>query len=329
LFGSIALVTRTLYCKRPVVVMPGQESWMFPGTRYRAATAAGLLGLLLVPDVSYSQDRCPARDLAASASAINLKSESALCAQEEEPAPLPQRILLASESCEPIPHGGWASSICVRSGAADIPCKNDEQRIQMQLLAMGKRGETIARIREQVAEILQNRNACTAWYQEVDADPAGTFRSLEFVLDAKGPPYVHGIRDSRDVIQFKHPYVASATENAGRNSAIQLNINGAFFNRSSSVFEEPPDGGPARPTGIRTLRVDSYPGDTPEAQLTAMLHELGHIVGRIPEDSDSLDGQSARNTAEVLRYCRPEIRAMARKRLHGAFSMGDSAAEPQ
>jgi hypothetical protein len=110
--------------------------------------------------------------------------------------------------------------------------------------------------------------------------------------------------------------VASATENAGRNSAIQLNVYGAFFNRSSSVIEEPPDGGPARPTGMRTLRVDSYSGDTPEAQLTAMLHELGHIVGRIPEDSVSLDGQSARNTAEVLRYCRPEIRAMARKRPH-------------
>jgi hypothetical protein len=287
---------------------------MFPGTKYRTATAAGLLCLLLVPDVSYSQDRCPANDLAASASEINLKSESVLCAQEEEAAPLPQRILLASESCEPMPRDGWA--ICVRSGAADLPCKNDEERIQMQLLAMGRRGETIARIREQVLEILQNRNACSAWYQGVDADPAATFRSLVFVLDEKGPPYVHGIRDSRDFIQFKHPYVASATENAGRNSAIRLNANGAFFNHSSSVIEEPPDGGPARPIGIRTLRVDSYPGDTPEAQLTAMLHELGHIVGRIPEDSDSLDGQSARNTAEVLRYCRPEIRAMARKRPH-------------
>jgi len=289
---------------------------MFPGTKSRAATAAGLLCLLLVPDVSYSQDRRQATDLAASASAINLKSELAYCAQEEESAPLPQRILLASESCEPMPRGVWASSFCVRGGASDIPCKNDEQRIQMQLLAMGKRGETIARIREQVTEILQNRNACSAWYQGVDADPAGTFRSLEFVLDTNGPPYVHGIRDSRDVIQFKHPYVASAKENAGRNSAIRLNANGAFFNHSSSVIEEPPDGGPARPIGIRTLRVDSYPGDTPEAQLTAMLHELGHIVGRIPEDSDSLDGQSARNTAEVLRYCRPEIRAMARKRPH-------------
>jgi hypothetical protein len=289
---------------------------MFPGTKYRAATAAGLLCLLLVPDVSYSQDRCPATDPAASASAINLKSGSALCAQEEEPAPLPQRILLASESCESMPRGGWASSICVRSGTADTPCKNDEERIQMQLLAMGRRGETIARIREQVLEILQNRNACTAWYQGVDADPAATFRSLVFVLDEKGPPYVYGIRDSRDEKYFKHPYVASAMENAGRNSAIQLNVNGAFFNRSSSVFEAPPDGGPARPIGNRTLRVESYPGDTPEAQLTAMLHELGHIVGRIPEDSDSLDGQSARNTAEVLRYCRPEIRAMAKKRPH-------------
>jgi hypothetical protein len=317
LFGSIALVvTRTLSCKRPVVVMPGQERLMFSGTKYPAATAAMLLYLLLAPEVSYPQDRCPARDLAVSASTIDFQYDSAFCAQDEEPTPLAQRILLARESCESHPRAGWPNEICARSRVAAPACANDEERTQMLLLALGRRGETIARIRQQVLEILQNRNACSAWYQEVDADPAATFRSLMFVLDEKGSPYVYSLRDSQDARHFKHPYVASAIENAGRNSAIQLNVNGAFFNHSSSVMEEPPDGGPARPLGMRTLWVDSYPGATPEAQLTAMLHELGHIVGRIPEDTDSLDGQSARNTAEVLRYCRPEIQAMARKKIH-------------
>lgn len=289
---------------------------MFSRGNYRAAIAALLLYLLLIPDASYPQDQCLLRNLAASASASSLPYQSALCDQEEEAAPLAQRILLASESCETLPRAGWTNGICMRGDAAATGCRNDEERTQMLLLAMGRRGETIARIRQQVLEILQNRNACSAWYHEVDPDPAATFRSLLFVLDEKGSPFVYSLRDDQDARHFKHPYVASATENAGRNAAIRLNANGAFFNHSSSVIEELPDGGPARPAGIRTLLVDSYPGDTPEAQLTAMLHELGHIVGRIPEDSDSLDGQSARNTAEVLRYCRPEIQAMARKKSH-------------
>jgi hypothetical protein len=299
--------------KRPVVVLPGQERSMFARRKSRAAIAGGLLYLLLVPDVSYSQEQCLLTGLAGSAPSMNLQYDSAICAQEDEAAPLAQRILLARESCEMLPRGGWTNAICPRVDAAATACKSDVDPIQMQLLAMGKRGETVARIRQMVLEILQNKNACAAWYQEVDPDPAATFRSLAFILDAKGSPYVLTLRDGRDGLHFKHPYVASAMENAGRNSAIQLNVNGAFFNRSSAVFEAAPDGGPARPGGMRTLRVDSYPGDTSEAQLTAMLHELGHIVGRIPEDTDSLDGQSARNTAEVLRHCRPEIQAMARK----------------
>lgn len=289
---------------------------MFAPRKYRRAIAAGLLYLLLLSDMSYAQDTCLSENLAASTASITLPSDSAFCAQDEEPAPLALRVLFARESCESLPRAGWAHDICARNSGAALSCTNEEQRIHLQLLAMGRRGETIARIRQQVLEILQNNDACAAWYQLVDPDAAATFRSLVFVLDEKGPPYVYSLRDAQDALHLKHPYVASAMENAGRNSAIQLNVNGAFFNRSSSVIEEPPDGGPARPVGMRTLRVDSYPGATPEAQLTAMLHELGHIVGRIPEDSDSLDGQSARNTAEVLRHCRPEIRDMARKNHH-------------
>jgi hypothetical protein len=317
LLGSSGLVVpRTLSSKRPVVVLPGQERSMFARGNFRAAIAAGFSYLLLVPVISYSQELCLATGFVGPASPMILQYDSGICAQEDEATPLAQRIVLARESCETLPRGGWANGICARGDAAASACKSDVDPIQMQLLAMGRRGDTIARIRQMVLEILQNRYACAAWYREVDPDPAATFRSLVFVLDAKASPYVFTLRDDRDNLHFKHPYVASATENAGRNSAIQLNVNGAFFNRSSAVFEAAPDGGPARPGGMRTLRVDSYPGDTPEAQLTAMLHELGHVVGRIPEDTDSLDGQSARNTAEVLRYCRSEIQAIAKRKSH-------------
>ncbi len=35
-----------------------------------------------------------------------------------------------------------------------------------------------------------------------------------------------------------------------------------------------------QPGGNRLLVVSSYAGNTPEAQITILLHELGHIIGR-------------------------------------------------
>jgi hypothetical protein len=54
-------------------------------------------------------------------------------------------------------------------------------------------------------------------------------------------------------------------------------------------------------SGNRMLTVSTYNGDTPEAQITILLHELGHIIGRLPEDDDSWDGRSARITYAIFR----------------------------
>ncbi len=61
------------------------------------------------------------------------------------------------------------------------------------------------------------------------------------------------------------------------------------------------------------LTISSYNGNTPEVQITILLHELGHIIGRLPEDDDSRDGRSIRNTSEVSRHCKSETRAAAHK----------------
>jgi hypothetical protein len=181
----------------------------------------------------------------------------------------------------------------------------------LELSALGKQGETIARAREQVLEILQQGNACTAWFQGADPDPAEVIRSLHFALEMKGPSYVYRIRDSLGRQVLKHPWAAWSIENGGRDSTIQLNANGPFFNRTSVVMQLDPRGMPPRPDGNRLLTVSSYEGNTPEAQITILLHELGHIIGRLPEDADSWDGQSSRNTSEVLRHCKIETRAAA------------------
>ena len=194
-----------------------------------------------------------------------------------------------------------------------------DDRVVLELSALGKRGETIVRAREQVLDILQQGNACTAWFQQADPDPAEVFWSLHFGLEMGEPRYVYGMRDSERGQILKHPWGAKSIENGGPNSTILLNASGPFFKRTSIVMQLDPRGVLAWPDGNRPLTVSSYDGNTPEAQITILLHELGHITGRLPEDDDSWDGRSSRNTSEVLRHCKAEIRAAAHHSPRGSI----------
>src|SRR5258705_13636594 len=111
------------------------------------------------------------------------------------------------------------------------------------------------------------------------------------------------MRDNERGQLFKHPWAARSIENGGLNSTILLNANGPFFNRTSEIMQLDPRGMLLQPGGNRLLVVSSYAGNTPEAQVTILLHELGHLIGRLPEDDDSWDGRSIRNTSEVSRHC--------------------------
>ena len=167
---------------------------------------------------------------------------------------------------------------------------NKDDCVVLELSALGKRRDTIARAREQVLEILQLGNACSAWFQEADPDATEVFRSVHFKLEMTGPSYVYGMRDNERGQLFKHPWAARSIENGGLNSIILLNANGPFFNRTSEIMQLDPRGMLLQPGGNRLLVVSSYAGNTPEAQITILLHELGHIIGRLPEDDDSWDG---------------------------------------
>jgi hypothetical protein len=69
--------------------------------------------------------------------------------------------------------------------------RTNEDLVWPEFSALGKRGEAIVRAREQVLEILQFRNACSAWFEEVVPDPAGVFRSVHFELESEGTSYVY------------------------------------------------------------------------------------------------------------------------------------------
>jgi hypothetical protein len=203
------------------------------------------------------------------------------------------------------------------SRSESVPQSNADERLVLELSALGKQGDTIARAREQVLEILQKENACTSWFEEVDPAPAEVFRSLHFDLVESGPSRVYGMRNDAGRQVFKHPWGARSIENAGRSSFIQLNAHGPFFSRTAIVMQVEPGEMLSRPAGSRVLLVSSYAGNTPEAQIAILLHELGHIIGRLPEDDDSWDGRSSRNTSEVLRHCRAEAHAEAHKNSTG------------
>ena len=194
------------------------------------------------------------------------------------------------------------------SFAQDYTLVTDDP-IRAQLLTMGKPGLTVALARDHVIEILESKNSCSAWFQEVDPNAASTFASLKFVIETNGPQAVLGLRAHSGEMLLKHPYAARALENAGGNSVVVLNAKGAFFVRVAAVLWQEDMSGLFHASGWRYLRVGSYRGDTLAAQITILLHELGHVVGRLPDDSDELSGQSERNTAEVLRFCRAQIKA--------------------
>ena len=198
------------------------------------------------------------------------------------------------------------------SSQHDIACNNGNDSIPEELTGLGQRGNLIAKTRERTLSILQSDNTCAAWFQESDPDAADIFRSLHYDVDATGPADIYSFRDSLGDLFFLHPWGARSIEYSGRSSFIQINGNGPFFVRKSRVTASDNRSAAVLPSEFIPVIIGLYVGATPEARITIMLHELGHIIGRLPRDDNSFDGRSSQNTSEVLRHCKKEIRQVAR-----------------
>jgi hypothetical protein len=178
---------------------------------------------------------------------------------------------------------------------------------------MGKVGQSVLRARERVLEILEGENSCTAWYKTKDANPAATFRTLNFALDEKGDEFVRRYRDLSQLEVFRSPYVARVYQSDGSYATITLNRRGAFFSGLSRVLDVPKEGGPGNYQGFRVLSVGPYAGNTLNAQVAVLLHEFGHLLDLLPIDEGDQDGKSVHNTQEVLRYCRAEVESKLKR----------------
>jgi hypothetical protein len=192
-------------------------------------------------------------------------------------------------------------------------CNDAEDTVPAELSALGKAGVKIARAREGVLAILRSDNACTEWFASKDATPAATFQSLSFVLDKHGPQDIFESTAAESILLWHQPYVASATQDGGPHTSITINANGAFYRPQGNVLKVFQEGGPVQSDGTRLLTVGSYRGDTLQAEMVTLLHELGHIIDLLPEDADNLDGKSVKNTDAVLRHCREEVESRAQQ----------------
>jgi hypothetical protein len=182
----------------------------------------------------------------------------------------------------------------------------------LRLHTLGTRGLLIEEARQTILAILATENSCSAWFREADPDAAAIFESLNFSL-YDGPKEVVILKSASGELLFKHPYSAGVQENAGLNATVLLNLNGAFFTSVADILGHDSDSVVARFRGRRELHVGPYAGNTLPARITTLLHELGHVIGRLPDDSDELSGLSELNTQRVLHACHAEIKASTRQ----------------
>jgi hypothetical protein len=202
------------------------------------------------------------------------------------------------------------------SSGSSIVCDGDNY-LANELSAFGQRGSLIAHVRELTREILESDNTCSVWFQQAEPDVADVFRSLHYDVDAGGTVDIYSIRDKFGALLFRHPWGARSVEYAGSNSFIQINGNGPFFVARARVAREDPSDSTTAVAGLVPTLIGPYTGATTEAQVTILLHELGHITGRLPDDDNSWSGSSSRNTAEVLRHCKKEIHQIAHQPRNG------------
>lgn len=195
---------------------------------------------------------------------------------------------------------------CAAASPVNGQCRASHDFVRDDLNTMGKHGHLILRARDKVLEILQSDNACTAWYRTKDSDPAATFRTLTFSLDRDSDEFVQSFVAPSQMQIFRSPYVARVLQGEGAGSTVTINRNGAFFQALASVVLTTREAGPWRLQGVRQLRVGPYDGATFRAQVVTLLHELGHVIDLLPQDSDD-ETKSPQNTLEVLSHCREEV----------------------
>ena len=166
-----------------------------------------------------------------------------------------------------------------------------------------------------VLTILQEENACSTWFRHFDPEVVSTFLSLNYYVEKNGPQHV-----IREKVASGHwiehePYIARTIQAAGPGAIVTINGNGAFFRARGDIYRlQWPTGMTVETGDRRVMHVGPYQGGTLRAQIITLLHELGHVVGAIPEDDSSKFGpaRSQRNTDIIVQQCKRSVDSLAR-----------------
>jgi hypothetical protein len=179
----------------------------------------------------------------------------------------------------------------------------------------GSEADVLTSSRKVVLLILQDENACSVWFRRSDPQVVSTFLSLNYRIEKDGPQYVTQEKaSSGDWLEFG-PYIARAIQDSGPGATVTINANGAFFHDRGDIYRLNWPGGIAFETGNRRyIHVGPYQGGTLRAQVLALLHELAHVVGAIPEDSSSRFGprRSQKNTEIIVQRCKRTVDSIVR-----------------
>src|SRR5258708_36973167 len=100
----------------------------------------------------------------------------------------------------------------------------------------GDEADLLASSRNVVLTILQEENACSVWFRDVDPQVVSTFLSLNYHVEKNGPQHV--IREKvagGDWIEHG-PYVARTIQAAGPGATVTINGNGAFFRDRGDIY---------------------------------------------------------------------------------------------
>jgi hypothetical protein len=163
--------------------------------------------------------------------------------------------------------------------------------------------------------ILQEENACSAWFRRYDPQIVSTFLSLNYYVEKNGPQHVIREKVAGGAWIEHGPYVARARQASGTGATVTINGNGAFFRDRGDIYRLDWPTGMAIETGDRrVIHVGPYQGGTLRAQIITLLHELGHVVNAIPEDDSSRFGpaRSQKNTDIIVRQCKRSVDSLAR-----------------
>jgi len=142
----------------------------------------------------------------------------------------------------------------------------------------------VCEARRKVLAILSAKNPCSTFFNNSpylllskffsgDSETAADVFASDQIDTYSGPAFI-----TQQGGTLSDPVIANTTQGTGSDSQINVNQNGGFFKGSAFISV---DGTVTTETGFLTVGGPStYAGGTLGAQVTALLHEFAHNVGR-------------------------------------------------